>query len=316
MKQSCLTSTQEHVNGYSFTRQLVYSFTHLRMKKIALLFCIVFGFYACGSVPITGRQQLMLVSDEEVLTLSLQEYNEYIKAAPKSTDKTSVALVEKVGRKIADAVEAYYKATRMESLLEGYSWEFNLINDPQVNAFCMPGGKIVVYTGILPYTQDETGLAVVLGHEVGHAIAKHANERMSQQMALQMGESAVGSILSKTSSKVQSVGTVVYGLGAQVGVMLPFSRKQELEADHLGLILMAIAGYNPDMAIPFWQRMSQQGGANIEFLSTHPSDNTRIAEIQKEIPEAWDFYNAVYGTNKNSSTPASQQPATNEKWRF
>jgi predicted Zn-dependent protease len=285
------------------------------MKKIALLFLVACIFYACGSVPITGRQQLMLVSDEEVLSLSLQEYSDYIKTASKSTDKTSFALVEKVGRKIADAVEAYYKATGMESLLASYSWEFNLINDPQVNAFCMPGGKIVVYTGILPYTQDETGLAVVLGHEVGHAIAKHANERMSQQMALQMGESAVGSLLSKTSAKTQTIGSVVYGLGSQLGVMLPFSRKQELEADHLGLILMAIAGYNPDAAIPFWQRMSQQGNAGIEFLSTHPSDNTRVKEIQKEIPEAWEFYNAVYGTQKGS-TPATTKPASNEQWRF
>jgi predicted Zn-dependent protease len=182
----------------------------------------------------------------------------------------------------------------------------------------MPGGKIVVYTGILPYTQDETGLAVVLGHEVGHAIAKHANERMSQQVALQMGGSAIGSLLSKTSSKVQSIGSVVYGLGSQLGVMLPFSRKQELEADHLGLILMAIAGYNPNAAIPFWQRMSQQGSANLEFLSTHPSDNTRIMEIQKEIPEALEYYNAIYGTNKNSSTPTNntQKPATTEDWHF
>jgi predicted Zn-dependent protease len=289
------------------------------MKKIALLFCVAFGLYACSSVPITGRQQLMLVSDEEVLTLSLQEYNEYIKTAPKSSDKTSTALVEKVGRKIADAVESYYKVTGMESLLSGYSWEFNLVNDPQVNAFCMPGGKIVVYTGILPYTQDENGLAVVLGHEVGHAIAKHANERISQQKALQAGESAIGSLLNKSSSKVQSIGATVYGLGAQVGITLPFSRKQELEADHLGLILMAIAGYNPDAAIPFWQRMSQQGNLNLEFLSTHPSDNTRINEIQGELPEAWEYYNAIYGTNKNTSAPADsapQKPATNENWHF
>ncbi|MDR2057595.1 MAG: M48 family metallopeptidase [Dysgonamonadaceae bacterium] len=285
------------------------------MKKFSLLFLITVICYSCSSVPITGRQQLMLVSDEEVLNLSLQEYNEYIKTAPKSTDKTSAALVEKVGRKIADAVEVYYKATGMESLLAGYSWEFNLINDSQINAFCMPGGKIVVYTGILPYTQDETGLAVVLGHEVGHAIAKHANERMSQQIALQMGETTIGTLLNKTSPTIQTVGAVVYGLGTQVGVMLPFSRKQELEADHLGLILMAIAGYNPDMAIPFWQRMSQQGGNSIEFLSTHPSDNTRISEIQKEIPEAWEFYNAVYGTNKKPANNTSK-PKTNENWHF
>jgi predicted Zn-dependent protease len=283
------------------------------MKKIVLLFLIIVTFYTCGSVPITGRQQLMLVSDQEVLTLSLQEYDNYIKTAKKSTDKNATALVVKVGTKIAQAVEAYYKVTGMESLLEGYSWEFNLVEDPQVNAFCMPGGKIVVYTGILPYTQDETGLAVVLGHEVGHAIAKHANERMSQQMAIQMGGSAVSGILEKKSSTVQTIVSTVYGLGTQVGVVLPFSRKQELEADHLGLILMAIAGYSPEAAIPFWQRMSQQGGGTLEFLSTHPSDNTRISEIQKEIPEALEYYNSVKGT----TAPASTKKATNnEQWHF
>jgi predicted Zn-dependent protease len=145
------------------------------MKKTIVLFLVTLSLYACSSVPITGRKQLNLVSDQEVLTLSLQEYNEYLQGAKKSTNATQIALVAKVGRKIADAVEAYYKASGAEALLKDYAWEFNLIEDPQVNAFCMPGGKIVVYTGILPVTQDETGLAVVLGHEVAHAIAKHAN---------------------------------------------------------------------------------------------------------------------------------------------
>jgi predicted Zn-dependent protease len=288
------------------------------MKKIGLLFVLAIGLYACGSVPITGRQQLNLVSDSEVLALSLQEYNDYIKSAKKSTDKTATAMVEKVGRKIADAVEAYFKATGSESLISGYQWEFNLIEDPQVNAFCMPGGKIVVYTGILPYTQNETGLAVVLGHEVGHAIAKHANERMSQQMAVEYGGAALGAVLGKASAGVQNIGATVYGLGSQVGVMLPFNRKQELEADHLGLILMAIAGYNPNEAVPFWERMSQQGGGNIELLSTHPSDNTRITEIRKEIPEAMEYYDAIYGKGA-TTTPSTTTPKdsnTNSNWRF
>jgi predicted Zn-dependent protease len=284
------------------------------MKKSILLLLIAATFYACGSVPITGRQQLMLVSDQEVLSLSLQEYGSYIKTAKKSPDKNATALVIKVGTQIAQAVEAYYKVSGMESLLEGYSWEFNLVEDPQVNAFCMPGGKIVVYTGILPYTRDETGLAVVLGHEVGHAIAKHANERMSQQMMIQMGGSAVGVMLEKKSLMAQTIGTAVYGLGAQVGVKLPFNRKQELEADHLGLVLMALAGYPPEAAVPFWQRMSQQGKSNLEFLSTHPSDNTRIAEIRKEIPEALEYYNAVKGT----STPEknTKKTTTDKNWHF
>jgi len=248
------------------------------------------------------------VSDDQVLSLSLQQYNDYIKSAKKSTDKASIALVDNVGRRIAGAVEAYFKSVGQEKLLAGYQWEFNLVDDPQVNAFCMPGGKIVVYTGILPYTQDETGLAVVLGHEVGHAIAKHANERMSQQMAVSYGGAAVGAALGSSSAIVQTIGAQVYGLGAQVGVMLPFNRKQELEADHLGLILMAIAGYDPNTAIPFWERMSQQGGSKpIELLSTHPSDNTRIAEIRKALPEAVKYYGK--GSTTTNSTTSSQ-------WRY
>lgn len=283
------------------------------MKNIILFFTIVASLYSCSSVPITGRQQLNLVSDSEVLALSLQEYDSYIKSAKKSTDKTNSALVATVGRKIADAVEAYFKVTGQEALLSSYQWEFNLIEDSQVNAFCMPGGKIVVYTGILPYTQSETGLAVVLGHEVGHAIAKHANERMSQQVALGYGKAAVGAALGKASSTVQSIGSIVYGLGAQVGVVLPFNRKQELEADRLGLILMSIAGYDPNAATPFWERMSQQGESKLEFLSTHPSDNTRITEIKKELPEALEYYNTIWGKSLPASSSSSN---SNGNWHF
>jgi predicted Zn-dependent protease len=275
--------------------------------------------YACGNVPITGRKQLLLVSDSEVLTLSLDNYNEYMKTATKSTDKTATAMVQKVGRSIADAVEYYYKANGMEDMISSFAWEFNLVEDQSVNAFCMPGGKIVVYTGIFPATSNETGLAVVLGHEVAHAVAKHANERMSQQMIAQYGSVALSSLLNETSDKVQSLSQQVYGLGTQFGVMLPFGRKQELEADHLGLIFMAIAGYNPEAAVPFWQRMSQMGGASTpEFLSTHPSHETRIADIQKELPEAKKIYNALWlneSTNKNTTTKPSNVQ-TNENWHF
>jgi len=286
------------------------------MNKFFLLFIVTIGLYACGSVPITGRQQLNLVSDEEVLALSLQQYDEYIKTAKKSTDKTKTALVEKVGQNIAAAVEAYYKVTGIESLLSSYSWEFNLVDDPQANAFCMPGGKIVVYTGILPYTQDEVGLSVVIGHEVGHAIAKHANERMSQQMALGYGEAALGAALGKSSSAVQTIGSTVFGLGAQVGVMLPFNRKQELEADRMGLILMAIAGYDPNVAITFWQRMAQNGSGTIEFLSTHPSDQTRVNGIQNCLPEAMEYYEAIWGKSSTTTPAPTQNNKTSEEWRF
>ena len=280
------------------------------MKKLisVIVFCVFM--YACSSVPVTGRSQLSLVSNQEVLSLSLQEYNDYISSAPKSTNKANAALVTKVGQNIANAVAAYYQQNGMASELSDYSWEFNLIADSQVNAFCMPGGKIVVYEGILPYTQDESGLAVVLGHEVAHAIAKHANERMSQQVVAQYGSAAVGSLLSKSPAALQTIGNTVFGIGAQYGVMLPFSRKQESEADHIGLVLMAIAGYNPNTAIPFWQRMSQQGTAVPEFMSTHPSDSKRISEIQKELPEAMKYYTGAKGSSTPSNVKASDQ------WKF
>ncbi|MDR1783188.1 MAG: M48 family metallopeptidase [Dysgonamonadaceae bacterium] len=268
------------------------------MKKLLLLSVILSGLLvACSTVPITGRQQLNLVSDQEVLTLSLQEYTDFMKTAKKSTDKTNTALVTKVGTNIANAVSLYFKSIGQESLLSEYSWEFNLVEDAQVNAFCMPGGKIVVYTGILPVTQDETGLAVVLGHEVGHAIAKHANERLSQQIITQYGTEALTSLLGGKSEATKTLAQQTLGLGAQYGVMLPFGRKQELEADHLGLDLMAIAGYDPQKAVSFWQRMSASGTAAVpEFLSTHPSDASRIAEIQKYLPEAMEVYNSIHGT--------------------
>ncbi|SHF27806.1 M48 family metallopeptidase [Dysgonomonas macrotermitis] len=277
------------------------------------LFSVLLLLSSCGSVPVTGRKQMLLVSDQEVLTLSLQQYDEFIKTAPKSTDKANTALVQKVGRNIANAVESYMKANGMESLISSYSWEFNLVKSAEVNAFCMPGGKIVVYEGILPITKDETGLAVVLGHEVAHAVAKHANERMSQQMAAQYGGAALGVALGGASSAVQTVASSVYGLGAQYGVMLPYSRKQELEADKLGLIFMAMAGYNPQMAESFWLRMSQNSGGQsvAEFQSTHPSDETRIKKIKEELPEAMKYYKAG---NSIKSTPSNAK--TSEQWKF
>ncbi|MDR1983991.1 MAG: M48 family metallopeptidase [Prevotellaceae bacterium] len=295
------------------------------MKKISLLLLIAACIWSCSSVPITGRKQLMLVSETDVLASSFDSYSAYMKAAKKSTDKNAATLVTKVGQRIADAVEYYYKSNGMEEMIKSYAWEFNLVEDENVNAFCMPGGKIVVYTGILPVTQDETGLAVVLGHEVAHAVAKHANERMSQQMVIAYGAEAVTSLLGNTSDKVKSIGGTVLGLGAQFGVMLPFSRKHELEADHLGLIFMAIAGYNPEAAVPFWQRMSQPSGSAVEntvleFFSTHPSGETRIADIQKELPEVMEIYNALWENNKSTNTNnTNTKPAnikTDEKWHF
>lgn len=279
------------------------------MKNLLLLLIIPILLSGCGSVPITGRKQLSLVSDQEVLTLSLQQYDKFMKENKKSTDTKNTALVQKVGRNIANAVETFLRNNGYSDLVAEYSWEFNLVKSTEVNAFCMPGGKIVVYEGILPYTQDETGLAVVLGHEVAHAVAKHSNERMSQQVVSQLGGTALGVALMNKSEETQSIAMAVYGLGAQFGVMLPFSRKQELEADHLGLIFMTMAGYDPRQAPAFWERMSQQGGKTPVFLSTHPSDNTRMKELEKEMPEAMKYYKGHGVTNTKS-------PTSSPKWTF
>jgi predicted Zn-dependent protease len=264
----------------------------MNMKKrvLILLAGIAVGFYACSTVAITGRKQLSLVSDTEIMSLSLQEYGDFMKTAQRSTDRTNTALVVEVGQKLAGAVNNYYVSQGQASPAKDYAWEFNLVKDAQVNAFCLPGGKIVVYEGILPYTKTETGLAVVLGHEIAHAIAKHANERVSQQLVTQYGAALLSELVSNKSDLTKSLIGMAYGMGTQYGVLLPFSRTQELEADHLGLIFMAIAGYDPREAIPFWQRMATQGASVPEFLSTHPSDATRINAISDELQEALRYY--------------------------
>ena len=240
----------------------------------------------CGSVPITGRRQLNLVSDQEILSSSLSQYTSYMQGAKKSSNTTQSAMVTRVGRKIAAATESYLKNNGLADEVSNFSWEFNLVQDNQLNAFCMPGGKIVVYEGLMKIISSDDELAVVLGHEVAHAVAKHSNERMSQQLLAQYGAQVVSGALANNSSAVKSIASQVYGIGAQYGVMLPFSRKHESEADYMGLILMTIAGYNPDVAVGFWQKMSGGGQSSTpEFMSTHPSDQTRISDIQKNLPD-------------------------------
>jgi predicted Zn-dependent protease len=242
---------------------------------------------SCGSVPLTGRKQILLVSDSEVLTTSLTQYDEYIKTAQKSTNKAKTDMVVRVGRKIAAATEEYLKQNGLASEISKFSWEFNLIKSDDINAFCMPGGKIVVYEGLLPLVATDDELGVVLGHEVAHAVAKHSNERMSQEVLAQLGSAAVDVALSAQSEMVRSIGNTVFGLGAQLGVMLPYSRKHELEADYMGLVFMTMAGYDPNKAVTFWQKMSEAsgGGNSSDFMSTHPNDNKRISEIQRYLPE-------------------------------
>ncbi len=257
------------------------------IKRISGALIAILLLTACGSVPLTGRRQMLLVSDSELLSASLTQYNDYMKTATKSTDKTKSAMVTRVGKNIAAATESYLKQSGMASEIANFSWEFTLVKSDEVNAFCMPGGKIVVYEGLLPLVSSEDELAVVVGHEVAHAVAKHSNERMSQELLAQYGASIVGAALSTKSNAVQTLGNTVFGLGAQLGVMLPYSRQHEYEADYMGLVFMTMANYDPNSAVTFWQKMSSVSG-NAEasdFMSTHPSDSKRIAEIQRHLPE-------------------------------
>jgi predicted Zn-dependent protease len=247
--------------------------------------------YYCSTVPITGRSQLSLVSASEMNAMSFQQYGEFLKESKLSSNKSSVDMVRRVGGNIQRAVETYFAQHNLSQELQGYAWEFNVVESEEVNAWCMPGGKVVVYTGILPITKDETGLAVVMGHEIAHAVAQHGAERMSQGLLQELGGVALSVALANEPAETQSLFYTAYGVGTTVGVMLPFSRTHESEADRLGLVFMAMAGYNPNAAIDFWTRMAEQGGQKPpEFLSTHPSDETRIADIKKHLPEALSYY--------------------------
>ena len=260
-----------------------------RIFGIVMLAAVAWG---CAQVPITGRRSLHLVPESELLTLSLQQYNEVLQQSKLSTDNQKVAMVRRVGNRVAKAAEAFLSESGHQDVIKDFQWQFNLIEDDETaNAWVMPGGKAAVYTGILPFTQDETGLAVVLGHEVGHALANHGNERMSQELLASMGGMALSVALSSQPQVTQELAMAAFGAGASVGVLLPYSRLQESEADHIGLILMARAGYDPREAIPFWQRMNKAPGSRPpELLSTHPAPETRIADIQALIPEAMAYY--------------------------
>jgi len=255
------------------------------MKKVVSLLIILLTLAGCSSVPLTGRKQVMLVSDQEVLTASLTQYNDFMKEAKKSTNKQQTDMVVRVGKRIAAATEQYLRNNGLEDEIKEFSWEFNLVDNPEMNAFCMPGGKIVVYTGLMKIVSSDDELAVVMGHEVAHAVAKHSNERMSQQMMAQYGAAILGAAVQNKSAAVQQVASTVYGVGAQYGVVLPFSRKHESEADYMGMVFMAMAGYNPEVAVGFWEKMSAGGASVPEFLSTHPSGEHRISDIKKSLPE-------------------------------
>lgn len=261
-------------------------------KQLAVFLIVSTFLSACASVPVTERKGLHLVPDSELTSMSYQEYNKVLKTSKISTDMAKVSMVRRVGQRIAVASEELLEETGRGADIRNYKWEFNLIEDDKtVNAWCMPGGKVAVYTGLLPYSQDESGLAVVVGHEVAHAIAKHGNERMSQGLLAQFGAIGLSLALSGSPGATSNIFMQAYGVGTQVGVLLPYSRVQESEADHIGLILMAKAGYDPHVAIALWQRMNAKGGARPpEFLSTHPAPESRIRDIESQIPEAMRYY--------------------------
>ena len=289
------------------------------IKKLAVAATSVLVLVSCGTtqtVPLTGRTHRISVSDEQVLSLSCQEYTKYMASAKKSTNATNTAMVKRVGQKLATAVETYLRQNGFESDVKNYSWEFNLVQDNSANAFCMPGGKIVVYEGLLPYTQNETSLAIVLGHEIAHAVAKHSAEQLTKQQNQSIGTNILGNVLNQTVGN--GVGNVASAVAGQYFSFrnLKYSRDNETEADYMGLIFAAMAGYDPQQAIPFWQRMSQGTSSNkSDIFSDHPSDAKRIAALQQEMPKALQYYNAAKAKTTTAATAKKTTAKTATKKR-
>lgn len=256
-----------------------------------LLSLLILLFAGCAKVPLTGRTQMALLPESILVEMSLASYGEFLNENKLSADAAATAMVERTGIRIATAVEQYLKENGFADRLNNLKWEFKLVDNDVPNAWAMPGGKVVFYTGILPLTQTEAGLAVVMGHEIAHAVARHGNERMSQAMVLQLGGIALSEALKEKPEATRAIFLSAYGIGGQLGVMLPYSRRHEYEADELGLIFMAMAGYHPEEAVNFWTRMSElPGNRPPEFLSTHPVDKKRIQNIQKIMPKVMQYY--------------------------
>lgn len=252
---------------------------------IASVVCFTMVLVACHQNAITGRNQLSLISEAEVQGMAKTEYRQFLsqnKVVSTSVNKDA-EMVSRIGKRISAAITKFYTEQGMGNQLEGYEWEYHLVDSKEVNAWCMPGGKIVVYTGILPITKNEAALAVVMGHEVAHALARHGNERMSQGLVQQLGGVALAVAVANKPTETQNLFMNAYGIGSNIGFALPHSRKQELEADKFGLRFAALAGYNVREAVPLWERMKAAGGGQKppQFLSTHPAEDTRIAELNK-----------------------------------
>ena len=248
-------------------------------------------FAGCSKVPITGRSQLNLMPEGEMMSMSLTQYQDFLQQNPPlPASDQRVVMVRKIGNRLAAAATTFLKENGAADRVADFQWEFNVVDDPAVNAWCMPGGRVVVYTGLLPITGDEASLALVMGHEIAHAIARHGNERMSQAMAVQGAGATLQAFTSENPSMASNLFLQAYGIGGQLG-MLAYGRKQESEADKMGLVFMAMGGYDPRIAPAFWERMAAQGGAKPpEFLSTHPSDEHRIADLNAYMPEAMKYY--------------------------
>ncbi len=286
--------------------------------KYLLMAAVVALMTACGTaskVPLTGRTHRISVSDAQLLSLSNQEYTKFMASAKRSTDAKNTAMVQRVGRNLANAVETYLRNNGYASEINNFKWEFNLVQDKQANAFCMPGGKIVVYEGLLPYTKNETALAIVLGHEIAHAVAKHSAEQMSKQIRQQYGSAILGTVLnSAVGSGVGDVASAIVNQGFSFA-NLKYSRNNESEADYMGLIFAAMAGYDPREAIPFWQRMSQGNSNSNDIFSDHPSDANRIAALKRLMPEAMKYYQAAVPSESQTRTMRFSNTSGKKKGR-
>ena len=258
---------------------------HLRLFFAMVMALLV---VSCStSNPFTQRKSLRLLPDSELNAMALAEYNGFISTAKVSNDQSDTRLVKEIADKLIKATEEFYSKNNISQQLQGFNWEVQLVDDKTPNAFCMPGGKIVVFTGILPVAQNTHGLAAIMGHEIAHALAKHGNERMSQGLLAQLGGVTLDVALAEKPAQTRQLFQIAYGVGAQAGVLLPFSRKHETESDEIGLYLMTLAGYDPSEAPKVWERMEALGGAAPpEFLSTHPSNSGRRATLTSLIPKA------------------------------
>ena len=257
------------------------------MKNVVSLVIVFLFLISCSTVPITGRKRINVVSDAQILPASFEQYAGFLKENKISTDRKMTSEVQNVGIKISQAVDKFMRANNMVSEADNYRWEFNLIDDEMVNAWCLPGGKVVFYSGILPICDNTDGIAAVMGHEVAHAFAKHGQERMTSAYGQQLGGIAVAIGTDKKDSRKRKLWNTIYGIGSTVG-MLAYSRTHENEADKLGMVFMIMAGYNPEEAINVWIRMSERatGKSPPEFLSTHPSNQTRINNLREYLPTA------------------------------